>query len=78
MTDYLGKKVKVVVDRPLGSIHPEHHNIYYMVNYGYIPDTVSGDGKEIDAYIIGEFIMRISWWFQLILKSTVKSKLKPL
>lgn len=56
MIDYLGKKVKVVVDRPLGSIHPGHSNIYYMINYGYIPDTVSGDGEEIDAYIIGEFI----------------------
>ncbi len=56
MMDYLGKKVKVVIDRPLGSIHPEHNNIYYMINYGYIPDTISGDGEEIDAYIIGEFI----------------------
>jgi len=27
-----------------------------MINYGYIPDTISGDGEEIDAYIIGEFI----------------------
>jgi inorganic pyrophosphatase len=30
-------------------------NIYYPLNYGYIPNTITGDGKEVDAYIIGEF-----------------------
>jgi inorganic pyrophosphatase len=25
------------------------------LNYGYIPNTISGDGEEVDAYIIGEF-----------------------
>ena len=24
-----------------------------MVNYGYVPDTVSIDGEELDAYILG-------------------------
>lgn len=54
MHDYLNKEVKVIVDRPLASKHPEHE-IYYPINYGYIPNTISGDGEEIDAYIIGEF-----------------------
>lgn len=54
MQEYLYKKVRVIIDRPLGSKHPKHE-IYYPLNYGYIPDTVSGDGEEIDAYIIGEF-----------------------
>ncbi len=45
----------VIIDRPLTSRHPEH-NIFYPINYGYIPNTISGDGKEIDAYIIGEFL----------------------
>lgn len=54
MLDYLSKKVKVIVDRPLGSKHPEH-DIYYTLNYGYISDTIAGDGEEIDAYILGEF-----------------------
>ena len=54
MEEYLGKKVKVVMDRPLGSKHP-NHGFTYPINYGYIPNTVSGDGEEIDAYIIGEF-----------------------
>lgn len=47
--------MEVVIDRPLGSKHP-NHEIYYPINYGYIPNTVAGDGEEIDAYIIGEFV----------------------
>lgn len=54
MIDYLNKEVIVIVDRPLASKHSEHE-IYYPVNYGYVPNTISGDGEEIDAYIIGEF-----------------------
>ena len=49
----LGKNVRVVVDRPLGSYHPEHKNLYYSVNYGYIPGLIAPDGEEQDAYILG-------------------------
>ncbi len=52
--DYLGKEVEVIMDRPLGSRHPKHGFIY-PVNYGYLPNTVSGDGEELDAYVLGEF-----------------------
>ena len=52
--EYLGKVVKVQMDRPLGSAHPKHGFIY-PVNYGYIPNTVSGDGEELDAYLLGVF-----------------------
>lgn len=51
--DYIGKVVKVKMDRPLGSRHPKH-GFVYPVNYGYIPNTVSGDGEELDAYVLGE------------------------
>ncbi|SDY17362.1 inorganic pyrophosphatase [Evansella caseinilytica] len=51
---YLNKRIKVKVDRPLGSKHPQH-NLIYPVNYGYLPNTLSGDWEEIDAYILGEF-----------------------
>lgn len=51
---FLGKKVIVDIDRPLGSKHPKH-GFMYMVNYGFIPNTVSGDGEELDAYVLGEF-----------------------
>ena len=51
--DYLGKEVILKIDRPLGSRHPQYGCIY-MINYGYVPDTISGDGEELDAYLIGE------------------------
>lgn len=49
----IGKTVKVVVDRPLGSYHPEHKDLCYPVNYGYIPGIMAPDGEEQDAYILG-------------------------
>lgn len=54
MEYYLGKNVKLIIDRPLGSKHPKY-NFVYPLNYGYIPNTISGDNEEIDAYVIGEF-----------------------
>ena len=49
----IGTIVKVVVDRPLGTYHPKHKDIYYSVNYGYIPGVMAPDGEEQDAYILG-------------------------
>ena len=49
---FLGQKVNVVIDRPLGSKHPQHGFIY-EVNYGYIPNTKSLDGEEQDVYVLG-------------------------
>ncbi len=49
----IGRIVKVMVDRPLGTFHPKHKDIYYSVNYGYIPDVPAPDGEEQDAYILG-------------------------
>ncbi len=52
--EYIGKTLKVEIDRPFGSKHPKHGFIY-PVNYGFIPNTVSGDGEELDAYLLGVF-----------------------
>ena len=52
--EYLGKELNIVIDRELGSKHPEYGFIYPM-NYGYVPDTVSGDGEELDCYLLGVF-----------------------
>ena len=49
----LGSVVTVTVDRPMGSIHPKHPDIFYSVNYGYIKGTLAPDGEEQDAYILG-------------------------
>lgn len=49
----LGKSVTVIVDRPLGTTHPNHNDIIYPVNYGYIENIIAEDGEEQDAYILG-------------------------
>jgi inorganic pyrophosphatase len=51
-TDYLGKSVLVKIDRPLHSKHPKHGFVYEL-NYGFIPDTHSPDGEELDAFVLG-------------------------
>jgi len=50
--EFLGKTVTVKMDRPLHSKHPKH-GWEYELNYGFIPDTKSPDGEELDAYVIG-------------------------
>lgn len=51
---YIGKEVTVKIDRPIGSSHPQYSDHIYLVNYGFVPNTISGDGKELDCYILGE------------------------
>lgn len=50
---YLGKTVAIQIDRPLGSAHPEHPGLIYPVNYGYLPGVTSGDGEDLDVYLLG-------------------------
>lgn len=52
---FLGTAVTVTIDRPLGSRHPRHSDIYYPVNYGFVPGTLSPDGAELDVYLLGVF-----------------------
>lgn len=49
---YLGEKVRVLIDRPLGTQHPKH-GFTYEVNYGYLPGIIAPDGEELDAYYLG-------------------------
>ncbi len=51
---FIGKEVRVVVDRPLGSRHPVH-DFLYLLNYGYLEDVPAADGENQDAYILGVF-----------------------
>ena len=54
MTDrFLGRRLTIVVDRPAGSAHPEHPDVRYPINYGYVPGILAPDGEEMDAYIYG-------------------------
>ena len=53
-SNFIGQVVEVEMDRPLGTRHPKH-NFMYPVNYGYVSGIVSGDGEELDTYVLGVF-----------------------
>ena len=50
----IGQVVKGKIDRPMGSYHPHHKDLYYPVNYGYVEGVTGGDGAEQDVYLLGE------------------------
>lgn len=50
-TQFIGKIVTVMIDRPIGSRHPKY-DFEYEINYGFIPETKAPDGEEIDAYVL--------------------------
>jgi inorganic pyrophosphatase len=49
--DLLVAQHPVVIDRPKGSYHPEHPQILYEVDYGYLEGTSSPDGEDVDVWI---------------------------
>lgn len=51
---YLGKTVKIEIDRPCGYVHRKgEKTLIYPINYGYIPDVFGGDGEELDVFLLG-------------------------
>lgn len=50
---FLGKTVRILIDRPLGSAHPKYKSLIYPINYGFIPNVWSEDGEELDVYLLG-------------------------
>lgn len=53
--EYLGKTIKVIIDRPLGSNHPQHKELVYPINYGYYEDVYAPDGEPQDVYVLGVY-----------------------
>lgn len=49
---YLNKILEVKIDRPIGTKYKNYETIY-PINYGYVPNTISGDGEELDCYVLG-------------------------
>jgi inorganic pyrophosphatase len=49
----LGTRVRIVIDRPIGTKHPKYKSTIYPINCGFIPKTISGDGREVDVYVLG-------------------------
>ncbi|MCY3505607.1 MAG: inorganic diphosphatase [Chloroflexi bacterium] len=52
LADWLGRRLTVEIDRPLGSRHPREDDITYPINYGFVPDTVAPDGHPLDVYVL--------------------------
>ena len=54
VSDFLTQAIlKVKIDRPLGSSHPEYPEMIYPINYGYVEGFLAPDGEEQDVYILG-------------------------
>ena len=52
--EYLGKTVKVTIDRPVGFHHvTKGIHLDYTINYGFLPGVTGGDGEEQDVYVLG-------------------------
>lgn len=49
---YIGNIIQVKIDRPLNSKHPKY-GFVYPLNYGFVSNTNSGDGEELDCYVLG-------------------------
>lgn len=49
--DELVNNSEIVIDRPKGSAHPKYPSSVYQVNYGYLKETTSMDGKGIDVWV---------------------------
>lgn len=65
VNSYIGRTVEIKIDRPKGSVHPQHSNFVYPINYGYISGVLGGDGENLDVYLLGvdkpvnQFVARI-------------------
>ncbi len=50
---FIGKKVQLEFDAPIGSSYAPNNIDYYPVNYGYVPGEIAPDGDDLDAYFLG-------------------------
>ena len=49
--DELVNNSDIIIDRPKGTAHPKYPNFIYKVDYGYLKETSSMDGAEIDVWV---------------------------
>ncbi|MBO4283714.1 MAG: NUDIX domain-containing protein [Clostridia bacterium] len=49
----LGKTVTLIVDRPMGSVHPDRPDLVYPINCGYPRDLVIPGESRLGVYILG-------------------------
>ena len=44
---------EIIIDRPKGSVHPNHLLAIYPLDYGYLAGTSSGDQSGVDVWVGG-------------------------
>jgi inorganic pyrophosphatase len=49
--DQLVATHKLTIDRPKGTKHPNYLSFIYPFDYGYLENTISGDGAGIDVWV---------------------------
>lgn len=49
----------IVIERPKNSKHPRYEDMVYPVDYGYLTDTISSDGSQVDVFIGSDLSKRI-------------------
>ncbi|MFC1856668.1 inorganic pyrophosphatase [Thermodesulfobacteriota bacterium] len=49
--DQLVSESEIVIDRPKSSRHTKYPDYIYPVNYGFLKNTTSTDGAEIDIWV---------------------------
>ncbi|MEH2002213.1 MAG: inorganic diphosphatase [Nostoc sp.] len=49
--DQLVATSNLKIDRPKGTSHPRYPSFVYPLDYGYLENTSSGDGDDIDVWI---------------------------
>lgn len=42
---------EIVIDRPKGTAHQRFPDLIFPLDYGYLKNTVGGDGNEIDVWL---------------------------
>lgn len=48
--DRLVNETEIIIDRPKASTHPEHDDMIFPADYGYLAGTTSSDGAGIDIW----------------------------
>jgi inorganic pyrophosphatase len=49
--DELIQTSEMTIDRPKGTRHPKYPDLIFPLNYGYLKNTVGGDGDGIDVWV---------------------------
>lgn len=49
--DELVRNHRIIIDRPSGSTHPDHPDMVYPADYGYLEGTHAMDGGGVDIWL---------------------------